>query len=70
MMSTSDFDFERMLHPIDSSTFLTQYWEKRPCLVSRSERDYYSELLSTKDVDSIIQAHGSDLGNTRLVKEG
>lgn len=68
-MSKSKFDFERILSPIDAKTFFSEYWEKRPCLVSRTEPDYYSHLLSLKDIDSIIRSHGSNLSDVDLIKE-
>ncbi|BAY45249.1 putative cupin 4 family protein [Scytonema sp. HK-05] len=68
-MSKSDFDFERMLHPIDSETFFSQYWEKRPCFIPRSDLNYYSELISIKDIDSIIRFYGSNPSQVQLIKE-
>ncbi|CCI04793.1 cupin domain-containing protein [Microcystis aeruginosa] len=63
------FDFEKILNPIDTKTFFSEYWEKRPCLISRTEPDYYSHLLSLKDIDSIIRSYGSNLSDVEVIKE-
>lgn len=68
-MSKSDFDFERMFNPIETATFFNEYWEKRPLLIPRSKPDYYSELLSMKDIDSIIKFTRYQLLGVELAKD-
>jgi hypothetical protein len=69
-MSKSDFDFEKMLNPIEPATFLNEYWEKRPLFIPRNQPDYYSELLSIKDIDSIIWFTRYKLSGVELAKDG
>ena len=66
----SKYDFERMLSPIEPATFFNEYWEKRPLVISRSQPDYYRELLSMKDIDSIIRFTKYKLSGVELVKDG
>jgi hypothetical protein len=53
-MSELDFDFARMISPIDPASFFRDTWEKKPLVVSRNQADYYSRLFSIRDVDSMI----------------
>ncbi|MBW4576242.1 MAG: cupin domain-containing protein [Aphanothece sp. CMT-3BRIN-NPC111] len=53
-MSVKEFDFERLLQPMDAATFFSEYWEQRPVAISRADPDYYAELFSLKDVDAVI----------------
>ncbi len=53
-MSKSDFDFARLIQPIEVDKFLQEYWEEKPLVVARNKPDYYSSLVSIEDIDSII----------------
>lgn len=53
-MSVEDFDFARLIYPIEPDTFFREYWEQRPLILSRKEPGYYSELFSIKDLDSVL----------------
>jgi ribosomal protein L16 Arg81 hydroxylase len=53
-MTIENFDFAKLIHPIELSTFFDEYWEKQPLIISRQEPDYYRELLSMQDVDSVL----------------
>jgi hypothetical protein len=53
-MSELDFDFARLISPIDPASFFRDSWEKKPLVVSRNQPDYYSRLFSIRDVDSMI----------------
>jgi Cupin superfamily protein len=53
-MSELDFDFARLISPIDPASFFRDTWEKKPLVVSRNQPDYYSRLFSIRDVDSMI----------------
>ncbi|WP_013324780.1 cupin domain-containing protein [Gloeothece verrucosa] len=68
-MSRSNFDFERMLNPIEPTTLLEKYWEKSPLLVARNHPDYYSELISLKNIDSILRLYGPKSSDVDLIKE-
>jgi len=38
--------FEWMIHPITVQDFYENYWEKKPLLIQREERDYYDGWFS------------------------
>jgi cupin superfamily protein len=50
----SDLSFERLIHPVGVETFLRKYWEQQPLVIPRDRADYYSEVLSAADIDSIV----------------
>ncbi|MEH2214509.1 cupin domain-containing protein [Nostoc sp.] len=68
-MSVYDLDFERLVNPIEVPTFFNEYWEKRPLVIPRSELDYYGDLLSMKDIDSIIWFTRCKLLGVELAKD-
>jgi ribosomal protein L16 Arg81 hydroxylase len=68
-MSKSNFDFEKILSPTNPKSSFSEYGEKRPLIISRSETDYYSDLVSMKDIDSILCTKGSHLSEVSLDKE-
>lgn len=47
-------DFTRLLLPIPPDTFFSEYWEQRPLTISRKQPNYYSNLFSLHDVDTVI----------------
>lgn len=54
-MSTKNFDFAKLIHPIEPEAFFSQYWEKQPLLVSRREEPgYYRDLFALQDVDKVL----------------
>ncbi|MEH2124094.1 cupin domain-containing protein [Nostoc sp.] len=57
-MFSTNFDFEKLIQPIDTVTFFKEYWERQCLVVSRGEPDYYSGLFSMNDVDSLIRFSG------------
>jgi hypothetical protein len=44
----------RLLQPIEPEVFFRDYWEKRPLGVYRNDPDYFRDVFSLRDVDSII----------------
>lgn len=55
MMLDSRFNFEYLIQPISPDVFFSQYWEQKPLHISRNNPDYYSDLFSVKDIDTLIQ---------------
>ena len=53
-MRDNHFSFERMIHPVGEDTFLREYWEQKPLLIARGKPDYYCDVLSMADIDSIV----------------
>ncbi|MEI8257566.1 MAG: cupin domain-containing protein [Deltaproteobacteria bacterium] len=56
----TDTDFETLkwlLAPIEPGVFLTEYWERKPLVLSRGLGGYYDELLSLSVVDRVLTSH-------------
>src|SRR5262245_62163767 len=49
-----NFDFARLISPIEPDVFFRDTWEKQPLRISRRDPSYYSCLMSIRDVDSMI----------------
>jgi hypothetical protein len=60
----------RCIEPTGSEEFRTEYWERRPLLVPRSEAGRFEDLLSERDVERLICETGLRFPGFRLVKEG
>lgn len=45
---------EWLINPTTKSAFFDQYWEKKPLVIRRGQKDYYSSLLTLDDVDRAI----------------
>jgi hypothetical protein len=54
MMRNDPFSFARLLHPVEEESFLRHYWQQKPLVIERGEADYYSQVLSMADIDSIV----------------
>lgn len=53
-MPIEDFDFAKLISPIDLDTFNQEYWEKKPLILHRQVPNYYQELFSKQALDSIL----------------
>ena len=40
--------------PLGADVFLRDYFEKKPCLVQRDDRNYYDKLLTWEMIDKVI----------------
>lgn len=67
-MSINDFDFAKLIYPIDLDTFFSEYWEQKPLIISRNQANYYQDLLSVEDLDSILQYSKLKPPEIRVVK--
>ena len=67
-MSVEDFDFVQLIDPINIDTFFSEYWEKKPLIISRKEKGYYSDLFSIKDLDHILYFAKPKPPELRVVK--
>ena len=47
-------DFHDLLRPLRPDVFFENHWERSLCLVKRRDREYYSQLCSTAELDSLI----------------
>ncbi len=50
----STYTFSKLIAPTTKEQFLAEYWEKKPLVIRREQRDYYSELLSLGALDQVI----------------
>jgi bifunctional lysine-specific demethylase and histidyl-hydroxylase MINA len=64
---TTEFDLQKLLSPTRQSDFLQKYWEKRPLLITRSDREYFAELLSVDVLDEVITTHDLTYNDVRVV---
>lgn len=56
---SSDFEevpvsLDWLIHPTTEAAFFKEYWEQKPLVVRRHQRDYFSSLLSLDEVDRAI----------------
>ncbi|XP_072543284.1 ribosomal oxygenase 1 isoform X2 [Salminus brasiliensis] len=47
--------FQWLIHPSPAKTFFRDYWEKKPLLIRRQNREYYQGLFSTAEFDNILR---------------
>ncbi|MFJ9691386.1 cupin domain-containing protein [Kitasatospora sp. NPDC101183] len=64
------FGIARLLYPMDSLKFQQENWERKPLLLQRENRDYFSELMTLADYDHSFNLAGSHLDHLRVVLEG
>ncbi len=53
-MSLDAYSLAELLHPITPAQFETEYRERRPLLVQRSQPDYYRRVLTREAIDRVI----------------
>ena len=63
-------DLKWLLHPVDPEGFLLDHWEKRPRVITRSNRDYYDSILTLQDVDNILSNSSLRSPDIRLARDG
>lgn len=60
----------RCIAPLDPPTFFSEYWEKKPLIVSRTTPTYFSDLFSLDAVDTILTSTNLQVPGFRLVRQG
>ena len=60
MPQNHKFNLATLLQPVSSAQFFEEYWEEKPLLVSRNDRDFYAALMSLEDIDPLITVLPSD----------
>ena len=58
----------RCVEPIEEAAFLAEYWERRPLVVERDEPGRYDDLLTTEDVERLLESGSLRSPAFRLVK--
>lgn len=53
-MDTEDFDFARLIQPVQADKFFAEYWEQKPLHIKRHDPGYYQNLLTQQDLDHLI----------------
>src|SRR5579862_536898 len=61
MPQNSKFDLAALLKPVSCAQFFDEYWEEKPLLVQRNDRDYYAALLTLDEIDPLITVLPSDM---------
>lgn len=61
MQQNQKFDLATLLRPVAPAKFFAEYWEEKPLLVGRNDRDYYGALLSLEEIDPLITVLPSDM---------
>lgn len=49
--------FAWIINPVGVDQFMSEYWEKKPLLVQRSDSKYYDSLLSRAKIDEMLRTH-------------
>jgi lysine-specific demethylase/histidyl-hydroxylase NO66 len=66
----SGLALDRAFAPVESESFLAEYWERKPLVVPRVEEGRFDDLLSVPDVERLITETGIRTPAFRLVKAG
>jgi ribosomal protein L16 Arg81 hydroxylase len=61
--------FADLIRPINDADFLANYWEISPLLVTGRAANYYDEIISLNDVDSLLSRKNLRHPTVRLVKD-
>ncbi len=54
---THGYSLSTLVSPITKAQFLDEYWEKKPLVVRREDRDHYAELLSVEALERVITSN-------------
>ncbi len=63
-------ELEKLIFPITPSFFEDNYFEKKPLLISRTDKTYFREILSIDTIDSYLTRKDIRYPSVRLVKNG
>jgi Cupin superfamily protein len=69
-MSGPILSFADLLAPVRPETFFAQNWEKEPLHIRRSEGGFYENLLTNRDVESVISSGGLRYPAIQLARDG
>ena len=64
-----DFDFTKLIEPIAADTFFETYWENYPLILKRDKLDFYSDLFTINDLDSLFYFSGIQFPDLRLLNK-
>lgn len=49
--------FDYILKPVNADEFMSEYWEKNPLCVNRSQSDFYKQLISVGEIDEMLRTN-------------
>ena len=52
------WNLARLVEPHSPQSFFADYWERKPLLVAREQREYFASLLTLDDIDRVISTYG------------
>lgn len=62
--------FSSLIEPIQLDEFFSEYWEKKPLHVKRSDKQYYKDLITLGNVQSALSFGGLRYPSVQLSKSG
>jgi ribosomal protein L16 Arg81 hydroxylase len=63
-------NLDRLLHPMSTTTFFAERWERRPLSIARGDDTWYDGLLAMRDVDTLIEFADPRGPDIRATKQG
>lgn len=61
---------EWLLFPLSADKFISEIWEKKPHLIKRDDRNYYSSLFTGADLDSVFEYSQLKPPDIKVMMEG
>jgi lysine-specific demethylase/histidyl-hydroxylase NO66 len=58
----------RCIEPVEETRFLDEHWERRPLVVDRDEPGRFDDLLTTEDVERLVESGGLRSPAFRVVR--
>jgi ribosomal protein L16 Arg81 hydroxylase len=58
------------LEPVSAASFFDDYWERRPLVIARAERERFTRLLDVAGIERLMCEAGMRMPAFRLVKDG
>jgi ribosomal protein L16 Arg81 hydroxylase len=63
-------DLARLIAPVNPETFKRDYWERKPLVIQRQDREYYQDLLSLAAVDRLLTSSSIRAPGVRVLHDG
>lgn len=60
--------FAWLVAPLSYEQFRRDYYQQQACLIERDEPDYFRQLLTVRDLDTVLCAHRPDPAEINLVR--
>ncbi len=69
-MAVEDSDLERLLHPLSTERFFSDYWEKKQLFLQRRDPEYFHQLMTRIDLATLISESDMRYPAIQLAKGG